>query len=64
MLDQKWGRIVGVTTSLDMMFAKGNPAYGSSKAGPEAFMASIAQELEGSGVTVNVLVLGARAKPT
>lgn len=61
MLAQRWGRIIGITTSLDTMFAKGNPTYGSSKAGHEAFMASIAQELEGSGVTVNVLVPGGRA---
>jgi NAD(P)-dependent dehydrogenase (short-subunit alcohol dehydrogenase family) len=61
MLDQKWGRIIGVTTSLDTMFAKGNPTYGSSKAGHEAFMASIAQELEATGVTVNALVPGGRA---
>ena len=61
MLAQKWGRIIGVTTSLDTMFAKGSPAYGSSKAAHEAFMASIAQELDGSGVTVNVLVPGGRS---
>jgi len=30
--------------------------YGSSKAGHEAFMASTAQQLEGTGVTVDVLV--------
>lgn len=40
---------------------KGNPVYGSSEAGHEAFMASIAQELDGTGVTVNVLVPGGRA---
>jgi 3-oxoacyl-[acyl-carrier protein] reductase len=61
MVAQKWGRIIGVTTSLDTMYAKGNPSYGSSKAAHEAFMASIAQELDGSGVTVNVLVPGGRA---
>ena len=61
MLEQKSGRIIGVTTSLDTMYAKGNPVYGSSKAGHEAFMASIAQELEGTGVTVNVLVPGGRS---
>jgi NAD(P)-dependent dehydrogenase (short-subunit alcohol dehydrogenase family) len=61
MLAQKWGRIIGVTTSLDTMYARNNPTYGSSKAGHEAFMASIAQELEGTGVTVNVLVPGGRA---
>jgi NAD(P)-dependent dehydrogenase (short-subunit alcohol dehydrogenase family) len=61
LLAQGWGRIIGVTTSLDTMYAKGNPAYGSSKAGHEAFMASIAQELEATGVTVNVLVPGGPA---
>jgi NAD(P)-dependent dehydrogenase (short-subunit alcohol dehydrogenase family) len=60
MLSQRWGRIIGVTTSLDTMFAKGNPTYGASKAAHEAFMASIARELEGTGVNVNVLVPGGR----
>jgi NAD(P)-dependent dehydrogenase (short-subunit alcohol dehydrogenase family) len=61
LLEQRWGRIIGVTTSLDTMYSKTNPAYGSSKAGHEAFMASIAQQLEGTGVTVNVLVPGGPA---
>jgi NAD(P)-dependent dehydrogenase (short-subunit alcohol dehydrogenase family) len=61
MLAQKWGRIIGISTSLDTMFAKGNPSYGSSKAGHEAFMASIAQELDGTGVTVNMLLPGGRS---
>jgi len=61
LLEQHWGRIIGVTTSLDTMYSKTNPAYGSSKAGHEAFMASIAQQLEGTGVTVNVLVPGGPA---
>jgi NAD(P)-dependent dehydrogenase (short-subunit alcohol dehydrogenase family) len=61
LLDQKWGRIIGVTTSLDTMYSKTNPTYGSSKAGHEAFMAAIAQQLEGTGVTVNVLVPGGPA---
>ncbi|MDE3075526.1 MAG: SDR family NAD(P)-dependent oxidoreductase, partial [Chloroflexota bacterium] len=38
MLDQQWGRIIGITTSLSTMYLKGNPSYGSSKAGHEAFM--------------------------
>jgi len=61
LVEQGWGRIIGVTTSLDTMYSRTNPAYGSSKAGHEAFMAAIAQQLEGSGVTVNVLVPGGPA---
>jgi len=61
LLEQRWGRIIGVTTSLDTMYSKTNPAYGSAKAGHEAFMASIAQQLEGTGVSVNVLVPGGPA---
>ncbi len=61
LLAQKWGRIIGVTTSLDTMYRKGGAPYGSSKAGHEAFIATIAQDLEGSGVTANVLVPGGAA---
>ena len=61
LLEQRWGRIIGVTTSLDTMYSRTNPAYGSSKAGHEAFMAAIAQQLDGTGVTVNVLVPGGPA---
>jgi NAD(P)-dependent dehydrogenase (short-subunit alcohol dehydrogenase family) len=58
MMAQKWGRIMSVTTSLDTMYLKGNVPYGPSKAGHEAFIATIAQELEGTGVTANVLTPG------
>ncbi len=58
LLAQRWGRILGVTTSLDTMYRKGAAPYGPSKAGHEALMATIAQELEGTGVTANVLVPG------
>ena len=58
MLAQGWGRIIGVTTSLDTMCLKGGSPYGPSKAGHEALMALMAQELEGTGVTANVLIPG------
>ena len=58
MLDQEWGRIIGVTTSMDTMWRKGGAPYGPSKAGHEALVAIMAQELEGTGVTANVLVPG------
>jgi NAD(P)-dependent dehydrogenase (short-subunit alcohol dehydrogenase family) len=58
MMAQKWGRIISVTTSMDTMYRKGNAPYGPSKAGHEALVATMAQELEGSGVTANVLTPG------
>ena len=61
MLAQRWGRIIGVTTSLDTMWRGQSPAYGSSKAAHEAFTTSIAQALQGTGVTANVLVPGGAA---
>ena len=61
MMRRGWGRIIGVTTSMDTMYrAQGSP-YGPSKAGHEALMATMAQELEGTGVTANVLVPGGMA---
>ena len=61
MLEQGWGRIIGVTTSMDTMWRKGGAPYGPSKAGHEALVAIMAQELEGTGVTANVLVPGGAA---
>jgi NAD(P)-dependent dehydrogenase (short-subunit alcohol dehydrogenase family) len=58
MLAQGWGRIIGVTTSMDTMWRKGGTPYGPSKAGHEALVAAMAQELDGTGVTANVLVPG------
>jgi len=58
MLNQGWGRIIGVTTSMDTMWRKHSTPYGPSKAGHEPLVAAMAQELEGTGVTANVLVPG------
>lgn len=58
MMAQGWGRIIGVTTSMDTMYRKGGAPYGPSKAGHEALVATMAQELEGTGVTANSLVPG------
>jgi NAD(P)-dependent dehydrogenase (short-subunit alcohol dehydrogenase family) len=56
-----WGRIVNVTTSTDSMMRPGFVPYGGSKASLEAHSAAMAQELEGTGITVNVLVPGGAA---
>jgi NAD(P)-dependent dehydrogenase (short-subunit alcohol dehydrogenase family) len=58
MMGQRWGRIVNVTTSLGTMIREGSPTYGPSKAALEAFSAICAKDLDGTGVTVNVLVPG------
>ncbi len=58
LVEQGSGRIVNVTTSLDTMFRGAYTPYGMSKAALEAASASWARDLEGAGVTVNVLVPG------
>jgi NAD(P)-dependent dehydrogenase (short-subunit alcohol dehydrogenase family) len=58
MIERGWGRIISVTTSFDTMLAAGMSAYGGSKAALEACCASFAKDLEGTGVTANVLVPG------
>ena len=58
MIQQKWGRIIGVTTSIDSMYRQGLCPYGPSKASHEAFIALMSRELEGTGVTANVLIPG------
>jgi len=52
------GRIVNVTTSMFTMLRQGFYPYGVAKAGLEAWTASLAGELDGSGITVNVVVPG------
>jgi NAD(P)-dependent dehydrogenase (short-subunit alcohol dehydrogenase family) len=58
MLARGWGRIVNISTSLATMLAPGLAAYGPAKAAMEASAAIWAKELEGTGVTVNVLLPG------
>ncbi len=49
LINQGWGRIIGVTTRMDTMCRKGRAPYGPSKAGHEALVVIMAQELEGKG---------------
>lgn len=58
MVQEGWGRIVTVTTSLDSMLKVGTGPYGASKAALEAYAASLGAELAGTNVTSNVLVPG------
>lgn len=61
MLEQRWGRIVNVTTSFNTMMRGANMPYGQTKAGLEAASASWSEDLKDSGITVNVLVPGGAA---
>ena len=58
---QKRGKIVNVTTSYGTMVRVGLTPYGQSKAGLEAASLIWSRDLEGSGVTVNILVPGGAA---
>jgi NAD(P)-dependent dehydrogenase (short-subunit alcohol dehydrogenase family) len=55
---QRWGRIINVTTSFFTMLRPGFSPYGPAKSALEAWSASLAGELKGSGITVNVVVPG------
>ena len=59
MVEQGWGRVIGVTTSLDTMI-HGIP-YGPTKATHEALVSAMARDLEGTGVTSNALLPGGGA---
>ncbi len=58
MLERGWGRIVNITTSLDTMYLAGAGAYGPTKAALEAHTRIMAQDLEDTGVSANILIPG------
>lgn len=58
MMEQGWGRIVNVSTSLITMQRKGFSPYGPSKWAIEGETVIWAQDLAGTGVTVNGLLPG------
>ncbi len=58
MIEAGWGRIVNVTTSIRTMQRGGVYPYGPSKAALEASSKVWAEDLDGAGVTVNVLIPG------
>lgn len=61
MVARRFGRIINVTTSLSTMIRGGVTPYGGTKASLEAHSAIMAKDLDGTGVTVNVLVPGGAA---
>lgn len=61
MVAQGWGRIVNVTTKLDTMNRLGTHPYGASKAALEMATEVWAKEVEGTGLTINIVNPGAGA---
>ncbi|MGH6755127.1 MAG: SDR family NAD(P)-dependent oxidoreductase, partial [Bradyrhizobium sp.] len=55
---RNFGRIINVTTSYFTMLNPGFAPYGPAKSGLEAWSTSLAGELRGCGITVNVVVPG------
>jgi 3-oxoacyl-[acyl-carrier protein] reductase len=58
LLKQGWGRIINVSMSYETMKRKGFSPYGPSKAALESMSIIWAQELEGTGITVNRILPG------
>ncbi len=58
MLKRGWGRIVNISKGYDAMHEAHTGAYGPSKAAVETESLSWAEELAGSGVTVNTVAPG------
>src|SRR5579863_9011197 len=61
MVEAGWGRIVNVTTKLDTMNRAGTHPYGASKAALEMATEVWAKEVEGTGLTINIVNPGAGA---
>ena len=61
MVEQGWGRIVNVTTKLDTMNRPHTSPYGASKAALEMTTEVWAKEVEGTGLTINIVNPGAGA---
>jgi NAD(P)-dependent dehydrogenase (short-subunit alcohol dehydrogenase family) len=55
MVEQGWGRIVNVTTKLDTMNRPHTSACGASKAALEMATEVWAKEVEGTGLTINIV---------
>jgi 3-oxoacyl-[acyl-carrier protein] reductase len=61
MVGHGWGRIVNVTTKLDTMNRPHTSPYGASKAALEMATEVWAKEVEGTGLTINIVNPGAGA---
>lgn len=55
---QHWGRIINVSTSYISMSRPGYSPYGPSKAAIEAWILMLSRELDGTGITANIVLPG------
>ena len=58
MLERGWGRIINISINRETMERKGFTPYGPSKAALESMSTIWAQELAGTGITLNMLLPG------
>ncbi|MFC1822671.1 3-oxoacyl-ACP reductase family protein [Thermodesulfobacteriota bacterium] len=58
MIEQKWGRIINISSVVGQMGVRGTPAYTASKAAIIGFTKTLAREVAQKGITVNCLSLG------
>ena len=58
MMEQKWGRIVNISSLVGQIGVMGTPAYTASKAAIIGFTKTLAKEVARKGITVNCISLG------
>jgi len=58
MIEQKWGRIIMISSGVAEHGFPGDAAYGAAKAGQLGFTKSVAREVAAYGITVNAVMPG------
>lgn len=58
MIEQKWGRIINISSVVGQIGIIGSPAYAASKAASFGFTKALAKETARKGITVNCISLG------